>query len=553
MAGEMYNQPIHPLDKLLREKRMPILFIGSGISRRYCSLDTWDSLLNKVADCIGISKFQLNGMRSQIITDNPDIEVNPKLASRLSSIMYEAIGNGQLTRQNFPDLSDYEWEMMETTDPFKVLICHMVSKIKCVDNPEILKEMESLKRLSGKVPAIITTNYDEFLENSIFKDFNVLVYPDDYYFNSSSGYGEILKIHGTASRPNSIVVTDEDYDRLKKESKVITARLTSLMCQNPVIFLGYSMSDEEIHGIILDMISSLKQTDLEKIRGHLIRVGLRPKSRKSVWNPKTEIFKDKRVEITQLDVPNLDVLYNYLDKFMPVATPAEVRRYQEMIRDIVLSTDSNSKKVVLIDIDNIDQAKPNDLAIVIGKASSIGSMMKGITGYDVRDVLLDVLMKRSGGLDVSSAHFTHWLSQKRICKSNGYAPIFCYLLKYGLDKDDLGRDSAEYIEKLCERLSQKMEEMKKRCSAVEKREDIQRFINGQVKTFPRCEALAYFFYVGFLSREECRLKLKEYYEDELSLYKDNVKISTGLRAAITVLDFKEYENRLRTETCTLSH
>ena len=354
MAGEMYNQPIHPLDKLLREKRMPILFIGSGISRRYCSLDTWDSLLNKVADCIGISKFQLNGMRSQIITDNPDIEVNPKLASRLSSIMYEAIGNGQLTRQNFPDLSDYEWEMMETTDPFKVLICHMVSKIKCVDNPEILKEMESLKRLSGKVPAIITTNYDEFLENSIFKDFNVLVYPDDYYFNSSSGYGEILKIHGTASRPNSIVVTDEDYDRLKKESKVITARLTSLMCQNPVIFLGYSMSDEEIHGIILDMISSLKQTDLEKIRGHLIRVGLRPKSRKSVWNPKTEIFKDKRVEITQLDVPNLDVLYNYLDKFMPVATPAEVRRYQEMIRDIVLSTDSNSKKVVLIDIDNID-------------------------------------------------------------------------------------------------------------------------------------------------------------------------------------------------------
>jgi hypothetical protein len=507
-------------------------------------LDTWDELLAKVSARIGLSKFQLNGIRNQLISENPGLEINPMLASKLSSIMMSKISNGDLTRGDFVDMSEDEWAMMETMDPFKVLVCHMVSDITILGGQDVVTELESLKRLSRKIPAVITTNYDEFLERAVFDEFKTLVYPDDYYFNQSSGYGEILKIHGTVSRPESIVITEEDYRRLKLESKVVTARLTSLMCQNPVIFLGYSISDKEIHDTILDLISSLKQTDLEKIRGHLLRVSVRPGMNKSEWGPKTETFSGKKVEITQIEMPNLNVLYRYLDKFTPVATPMEIRRYQEMIREIVLSADPNCRKVELIDVENIDRTKPGDLAVIFGKSSSIGSMMKGITGYEVKDALLDVLLKRAGGLDVSSTHFTYWLSQNRICKGKGSAPVFFYLVKYGIGPDDLGPGPAGYVKNLHDKLSQKIQILNERCSAVESKDDIPGFLDCQIKSFPRFEAIAFFHYSGLLSREECRCILERLYNADIDKYKDEARMTSGLRAAISMLDLREYEEKI---------
>ena len=531
---------------------MPVLFIGSGISQRYCSLCGWDELLQKIANRIGLSKFQLNGIKSQLETENPDREINPKIASELSKLMHKMIAEGQITHKDFDDLSDEEWALMESVDPFKVLVAHFTSDLTLCTDPDIQKELESFKRISHKVPAIITTNYDEFLEKYIFTDFSVLLYPDDYYFNSSSGYDEILKIHGSTSRPESIVITEEDYQKLQQDSKVITSRLTSLMCQNPIIFLGYSISDEEIHNVILNLVSSLKQTDLDIIRGHLIRVSVRPNLRKTIWNPKTEILLGRKIEIMQLEVPNLDILYRYLDRFTPVASPHEIRKYQEMIREIVLSTDPTARKIELIDVENIDDAKPGDLAVIFGKSTSVSSMMKGILGYESKDALLDVLLNRTGGLDTSSTHFTEWLNQKRISKGKGFAPVFHYLLKYNIDQNKLNADALNYIRDLESKLEQKLEFMEMKCSSVHKKEDLPEFFSKQTKSFPKCEALAYFHFTGILTREECRRLLVEQYNDDRSKFQESMQMKTDLRAAITMLDYKEYISN-RTETCTLSH
>ena len=242
------EQRIVPLDKLLKEKRVPILFIGAGITRRYCNAFGWDELLEYIALKTGIDRFQLNGIRKKIESENPDCDVNPALATILRRTMIDLISSGKLCRSDFSELTDEEWIRMETLDPFKVLVCNMVSKINITDDPDLVAELDMFKKLSRKIPAVITTNYDEFLEKEVFTDYSVLVFPDDYYFSDSDGYGDILKIHGTVERPDTVVITSEDYDNLKLNSKIVMSRITSLMCNNPIIFIGYSMSDDEING-----------------------------------------------------------------------------------------------------------------------------------------------------------------------------------------------------------------------------------------------------------------------------------------------------------------
>ena len=270
----IFEQKIHPLEKILDEKRMPVLFVGAGISNRYAGTCTWTDLLESIATKIGIDRFQLNGIKKSLESEYPGVNIYPHLASKLSSMMMNQISLKQLTRDDFPDMSDDEWAMMEDCDPFKVLICSMLKTNCLTDDKAKLRELDTFRKLSDKVPAVITTNYDNFLETEVFTDFKTLLYPDNYYFSGSDGYGEILKIHGTIDVPNSIIITAEDYSRLNANSKIILSRLTYLMCYHPIIFIGYSLSDEEIHGLIYDLVSSLKQTDIDRIKNRLILVSV---------------------------------------------------------------------------------------------------------------------------------------------------------------------------------------------------------------------------------------------------------------------------------------
>ncbi|QHK17804.1 hypothetical protein JS82_06670 [Methanomassiliicoccaceae archaeon DOK] len=535
------EQRIVPLDKLLKERRVPVLFIGAGITRRYCNTVGWNELLEYIAAKSGIDRFQLNGMRKKIESDNPEYDVNPALATELRKTMIDLISSGRIGLSDFPELSDDEWKNMETLDPFKVLVCNRVSHIELTDDPKLVTELNMFRKLSRKIPAVITTNYDRFLEQEVFTDYSVLVFPDDYYFSDSDGYGDILKIHGTAERPDTIVITTEDYDGLKSDSKIVMSRITSLMCNNPIIFIGYSMSDSEINGIITDIVTSLRQTDLDRIRNHMVRVDVDSNLTKTVWNPYLVEHDGKRVEIMNMTVPSLDVLYNYLDKFSPTATPSEIKKYRSMIREIVLTADPQSRRLVFINEKEIERAGPGELAVMFATETSLKSLMKGIIGYDISDVLMDVLYDRPGMLESKTAFLT-WASDSRICTGNKYIPVFHYIMKFGISLDDLPENVSVFINTMIAHLDNKVEQMRVQCSTVTSLEDIDRFLSGKPRSFHRCEALMYFYSVGIINRYSYRSKLQSAYSDIVRDNGEHARIPPELRAAITYIDYNTFKN-----------
>ena len=76
------------------------------------------------------------------------------------------------------------------------------------------KEVVELKRTSPA--AIITTNYDEMLETIYGEEYSVHIGQNSLLTNVLDGIGEIYKIHGCVTVPESIVITKDDYDNFFK-------------------------------------------------------------------------------------------------------------------------------------------------------------------------------------------------------------------------------------------------------------------------------------------------------------------------------------------------
>ena len=255
----------------------------------------------------------------------------------------------------------------------------------------------------------------------------VLKFPSEYYLSDSDGYGELLKIHGTVDDPRTMVITQKDYDRLSESSLLIRARVLSLMCNHPVIFLGYSLSDSDINDLIQGIMQSLDPFDLNRFRGNMIHVSKDRKASKVIWKTKKHSSDGKIFETTELIVPDLKCLFDYLDKMQPVASPQEIRRYRSMISRIVLTTDPSNRRVRLINIDDSGKIPENEWAVIFGSADSIESVINGVVGYSAKEVVEDIMRGRTGKLHLSRTHFMTWISEKN--NRRGYVPVFYFMKK----------------------------------------------------------------------------------------------------------------------------
>jgi hypothetical protein len=106
-------------------------------------------------------------------------------------------------------------------------------------------------------PLVITTNYDQLFENALAavgKQPRVAVYTPELeatrdYRDPSSESPILFKIHGDISRPETIVVTDEDYIQfvLRMNSKdpydPVPLTLKFYLTGWTTLFLGYSLLD----------------------------------------------------------------------------------------------------------------------------------------------------------------------------------------------------------------------------------------------------------------------------------------------------------------------
>jgi hypothetical protein len=222
----------------------PILFVGSGFTKRYANGPNWEELLTLLGEeCPLIDKDfayykQANG---------GDLK---KIGSVFSDL-YREWGWGE-GKTRFPN------EYFSADAPPDIFIKHAIADLlenlgpdakNSYGSRELDREIEALKNISAH--AIITTNYDQVIE-PLFPEYETVV-GQQILRKSFLSIGEIFKIHGCRSNPKSIVVNEADYERFEEDHKYLSAKLLTYFIEHPLLFIGYRAEDPNIKSILYDV------------------------------------------------------------------------------------------------------------------------------------------------------------------------------------------------------------------------------------------------------------------------------------------------------------
>lgn len=225
----------------------PILFVGSGFSKRYLNGPNWQELLENMARiCPNIKKdfpYYLQAKHNDL--------------TAVASQFVTLFRNWAWTKKGRESFPETLFVANTPEDAYlKYTISSFFQELVTDENffnslpPEYHEELESLKGICPQ--AIITTNYDTFLEDKVFTGHTPII-GQKIITNKLWDMGEIYKIHGCSTDYSSIIVTKEDYEHFNDQSKYLIAKLLTFFLEHPIIFIGYGVNDENIKRILADI------------------------------------------------------------------------------------------------------------------------------------------------------------------------------------------------------------------------------------------------------------------------------------------------------------
>lgn len=234
------------------------------------------------------------------------------------------------------------------------------------------------KKAGKNIASIITTNYDKLIED-IF-DFKPLIGNNILLSNP---YGSVYKIHGCYTDPESIIITADDYERFHKRYELIQAQLISIFIHNPIIFLGYSISDENIKRILETIFSYIPQNSelAEKLKRNFLLVEYQENSENQiVGSHNIQLNNGTFISINKISTDNYSEIYNSIEELELPVSVMDIKKVGNILREIQQDGSNSAIKVHIVE--DIDELKNSDKILAIGSEKTLNIEIK-----DKKDLL----------------------------------------------------------------------------------------------------------------------------------------------------------------------
>lgn len=341
----------------------PVLFIGAGFSLRYLENSfTWEDLLKHVSLELTGNKEVYLDFKSESIRNDGSCSYE-EIAGKLENLFNETLSQDR--NGKFKEINDIFYNNMEKgikLSRFKIYIAQLLDGKKLKENTE--NEIAALKRVRKNIGSVITTNYDNLIEYLF--DFNPLIGNDILLSNP---YGAVYKIHGCVTNPEKIIITDNDYELFEEKYELIRAQLLSLFIHNPIIFIGYSIGDENIKKLLKTVFTYVEaNTEIaEKIKSNFLVVEYEKDSNNLEVHDHDIVLEDLiTIRINKIKTDSFEDIYNSLASIELPVSAMDIRKVQNVVKEIY-----EGGNVSVNIVDDLNDLKNNEKVLAIGNINRI--------------------------------------------------------------------------------------------------------------------------------------------------------------------------------------
>ncbi|GEM_PF-3499132 len=160
------------------------------------------------------------------------------------------------------------------------------------------------------------------------------------------------------------MITSKDYEKMKRTSAIVNAKILSLLTESPILFIGYSLTDKNIQSLLTDLAENMPF--FVEDAAQRISVVQYEAGKKDV----TESMRDTDygVHYTQLSTDNYGEIYSAISKIDQGFSPLEISKYQKAFKQIIdVKGQKGELKQVLtsfVDLEKLPQELKNKNLVV---------------------------------------------------------------------------------------------------------------------------------------------------------------------------------------------
>lgn len=416
----------------------PFMFVGSGFSKRYIGIPSWGEILSSFCENIKPFKYYLAKSGGDL----------PATSSLIADDFFEMAWANKYYQADLAEL-----DIKSKSDVLKFYISKYISDLYEKRLAEELHPGEIQKLETLSVDSIITTNWDCFLED-LFQGYTTYVGQKELVSSNPHGIGEIYKIHGCISCPSTMVLTKEDYSEFKKKYAYLAAKLATFLVEHPIVFVGYSLQDENVKQIIESLAACLGDNVQERLRNNLILVQRNGEGRlEGIETTQFKVF-DYTIPLTTVTTDDFGIVYDAISS-VKRRIPARILRFlKEEIYQIVKTNDPKGR-ICVADINDIDSDANVEFVVGVGvkelheRGIAAQESDRGYNIIGIEELWRDVL---DSPPDVSRYSDIKKLLVGTISfhlNRSANTPVFKYLRMIGIDTRKKYEESGYDFNKTC--------------------------------------------------------------------------------------------------------
>ncbi|OMD42789.1 hypothetical protein BSK56_24920 [Paenibacillus borealis] len=372
------------IEELVKHQTAPFLFLGSGFSRRYLKTPAWDGLLKTSGSWMGKSFEEYVSQVSEYNSD--DAMYLPHIAT----LMAKEFGPHWWNDSQFQSQREkHKGEVVDYRSPLKIAISEYIGGFKLVTDPEIEEELNAIRNLKEKnsIDGIITTNWDCLCEE-IF-EYKKYIGQQELLFSNVLNVGEILKIHGCITSPNSLILDEKDYVDFNKRNPYLAAKLTTIFIEHPIIFIGYSIRDTNIREILNSIVYGIGTQNVNRF-GQGIYFIEQDRDNKGYLYSQTPIdLPAGSLDIKYIRTNDFASVYKALGKNERKFPARLVRQMKEHLYELLLTDDPKEQIYVATELQTEEDLEKIEFVYGAGIIEKISTMGYGLYPNDM--LLKDII------------------------------------------------------------------------------------------------------------------------------------------------------------------